>query len=690
MKPRHFFAELQRRNVYKAAVAYAVFAWLLVQFATQVFPIFEIPSWVIRLIILLLIFGAPFAVIFAWAFEITPEGIKRTLDVAPEESIAHRTGRKLTATIILLVAAAIGLLVFQHSRLKPAPMNAGASPLAVVIPAKSIAVLPFENLSDDKESGYFTDGVHDELLTDLARIAELKVISRTSVMQYRSGTPRNLREIAQQLGVAHILEGAVRCVGKQVRISAQLINARTDLHEWAEHYDRPLDDIFAIQSEIATAIAEQLQAKIAPHEKAALDQRPTNDLVAFDLFVRAKTLLLTTSFSTHGKDNLLEAVQLLDEAVARDPNFLLAYCQLANTHDQLYFLGLDHTPKRLSLGEAAVATALRLKPNAGEAHLARARHLYQAYLAYEPALAELEIARHALPNDPSVFALTGYIYRRQGRWEESTHNLENALAIDPRNLFMLQQISLSYNLLRRYQEMAAVLDRALALVPNDIDTRVARAEVDLTWRADPRPLHASIDAILAENPAAASDLADEWLFLALSERDPAAAARALAALKNESFGVDAIQLSRTVGEALAARARGDAAAAEHAFSAARAEQEVKVAAQVDYAPGLCILGLIDAGLGRKEDALDEGRRAVELLPLTRDPINGAHMIEFLAVIYAWTGEADLACEQLEIATKIPGTLSYGQLRLYPFWDPLRGNPHFEKIVNSLAPDAPKK
>ncbi len=685
MRPHSFFAELRRRNVYKAAVAYAVFSWLLIQFATQVFPFFEIPSWAVRLIILLLILGTPFVVFFAWAFEITPEGIKRTEEVPPGESITHRTGRKLMVAIAIVVAIALAVEAFHLARRTPLRGSGKSAQAESVVPEKSIAVLPFENLSDEKGSSYLADGVQDEVLTDLAHIADLKVISRTSVMQYKTGAPRNLREIGQQLGVAYILEGAVRCVGKQVRISAQLIDARTDLHEWAEKYDRPLDDVFAIQSEIAKTIADQLQAEIAPDEKAAIEERPTTDLAAFDLYIRAERLLLSTSFSTRGKENIANAIALLDQAVARDPHFLFAWCQLATAHDALYFLGFDHTPARLSLGDVAVSTALRLKPDSGEAHLARARHLYQGYLDYEPAMAELAIAREALPNDPAVFALAGYIYRRQGRWDESTHNFENALAIDPRNFYTLQQLSLTYNLLRRYPEMAATLDRALAIVPKDIDNGLTRAEVDLSWRADPQPLHEMIYDLLGQSPAAATDLADAWLFLALSERDFPAAARALTALKDESFGVDAIQLSRTFGEGLTARARGDAAAAQAAFAAARAEQEKVITAQADYGPAVCILGVIDAGLGRKEDAIREGRRAVELLPLKRDPINGAHMIEFLAVIYAWSGEADLACEQLEVATKIPGTVSYGQLRLYPFWDSLRGNPRFEKIVASLAP-----
>ncbi|MGI8889277.1 MAG: hypothetical protein ACR2G0_00635, partial [Chthoniobacterales bacterium] len=428
MKPHSFFVELRRRNVYRAAVAYAVFSWLLIQIATQVFPFFEIPNWAIRLVILLLILGTPFVVFFAWAFEVTPEGIKRTEEVPPGESITHRTGRKLMVAIAMIVALALAVEAFHLARRTPLRGSRESAQAESVVPEKSIAVLPFENLSDEKGNNFLADGVQDEVLTDLAHIADLKVISRTSVMQYKVGTPRNLREIGRQLGVAYILGGAVRCVGKQVRISAQLIDARTDLVQWAERYDRPLDDVFAIQSEIAKAIAAQLQAKIAPNEKAAIEERPTTDLAAFDLYIRAGKLLLSTSFSTRGKENIVNAIALLDQAVARDPHFLFAWCQLAAAHDALYFLGFDHTPARLSLGDRAVATALRLKPDSGEAHLARARHLYQGYLDYEPALAELAIARQALPNDSSVFALTGYIYRRQGRWDESTRNLENALA----------------------------------------------------------------------------------------------------------------------------------------------------------------------------------------------------------------------------------------------------------------------
>ncbi|MBA3960468.1 MAG: tetratricopeptide repeat protein [Chthoniobacterales bacterium] len=573
-------------------------------------------------------------------------------------TLPRRRRRKmlLTGTGSLLALVAAGLY-FQSSRPQAPPKVAGAT-------EKSIAVLPFENLSQDKANASFADGVQDELLTDLAHIADLKVVSRTSVMQYRGGQPRKLREIGEQLGVAYIVEGAVQRAGNKVRVTAQLIDARSDLHQWAQTYDRPVDDVFAIQSEIAQTIAEQLDAKIAPHEKAAIESAPTHDLAAYDLYTRANALLTSTSFNPRSKANLLQAAQLLAEAVALDPSFLLAWCQLATAHDSLYFLGLDHIPLRLSLGEAAVDAALKLRPEAGEAHLARARHLYQCYLAYEPALAELEIARRTLPNDPGVFTLTGYIYRRQGKWDESAREFENALSLDPRNVYLLQQTSISYALLRRYADAANILDHALLIAPENVDLRVARAEVDLNWHADTRPLHAIVAAILARAPAAAPDLAGASLFLGFCERDRAATQSALTALGDGSFGPDAMQFRRIFWEGLAAKVNGDTAGAVQAFGQARDEQARKVAASPDFAPALCILGLIDAGLGHKEEAIREGRRAIEMLPVSRDPINGAHMIEFLAISYAWLGEPELACEHLEMAVKIPGTLSYGQLRLW--------------------------
>src|SRR5437868_8227603 len=595
---------------------------------------------------------------------------------------AARWSKFVLIAALLLSAVALAISFSILSRRGSVVQT--TSPVTFV-PEKSIAVLPFENLSVDKENAYFTEGVGDEILTDLAKIADLKVISRTSVMQYKSGVSRNLREIGEQLGVAHVLEGSVQRTGGRVRVSAQLIDARTDAHLWAEHYDRPLDDVFAIQSEVAQAIADQLNAKLSPAEKAAIKERPTGDLVAYDLYLRAEALRAATSFNARLKENLLEATRLLEQAIARDPTFFLAYCRLAEAHDLIYFFGSDHTPARLALASTAIQTALRLRPGSGEAHLTLAAHLYRGYGDYEHALDELTLAQRALPNDPLVFELTGFIARRQGRWEESTTDLKRALELDPRNLFFLQQLSFTYDWQHRYRDLASVLDRALKLVPSDPETRVARALIDFAERADARPVHATIETIIAEDPAAATNIADRWFYIALCERDNFGISRALAVIPPEGISQGSIWSPRAYFEAVAARARGDATVARAAFIVACAEVEKTTHDQPDYAQGLIILGLIDAGLGRKDDGIREGRRAIELVPVSKDAIDGADCILNLAVIYAWTGEKDLALEQLNKVSKLPYAPSYGDLRLSPEWDPLRGDPRFEKIVATLAP-----
>src|SRR5207245_8065484 len=383
-------------------------------------------------------------------------------------------------------------------------------------------------------------------------------------------------------------------------------------------------------------------------------------------------------------EDLLQAVNLLGQAIARDPAFLLAYCKLAGAHDRLYLLGLDHTPDRLTLADMAVKNALRLGPDSGDAHLASAQHLY-SNLDYDGARAEIGVAHRTLPNNPRIFELSGYIDRRQGRWEEATRNFERSLDLDPRNVVTLRSIAHTYIALRDYAKAGVALDRVLAFKPNDTDIRLARAFVDVDWKADIRPWHALVETMLKDNPGSAESIAPTWLYLAFCERDSIAAARALAVFGNKTSGWDAVQFGRAFMEGLLARMKGDAAAAHAAFTEDRAAQEQIVQAQPDYGPALCVLGVIDAGLGRKEDALREGRRAIELLPVTKDSINGAHMIEFFVVIAAWVGEKDLACEQLAIATRLPGRLSYGGLKLFPTYDPLRGDPCFEKIVASLAP-----
>jgi len=577
---------------------------------------------------------------------------------------------------LLVLAAVVGAFIFVLRK----PTRSTLS-----VAEKSIAVLPFENLSEEKANAFFADGVQDEILTNLARIADLKVISRTSVMQYKSGLQRNLREIGQQLGVAHLLEGSVQRAANRVRVNAQLIDARTDAHLWAQTYDRDLADVFAIQSELAEQIVSQLKAKLSPEEKAAIEQKPTADLAAYDLYIRAKILIASSVLSTPQAESLLEAIRLLNQAVERDPAFALAYYQLAYAHDLLYFVGTDHTAARLAMAGAAIQSLSRLRPNSGEAHLALANHLYFGHYDYDRARKELSLAQKSLPNEPLAFELAGYIDRRQGRWAESNKNLERAVELDPQNPFFLQQIARSYGRLRRFADAARVLDRAVAITPKDAALRLTRAEIELDWHADPRPLISTIQAILTEDSPEAENIAEFWLLVSQCQRDVDGAQRALDALPNDGCHAETIPFPKTWCQGVVAQMRGDSTAARTAFAAVHNEAEKMVREQPAYAEAFCVLAMADAALGQKEDAIREGRRAVELLPVTKDSITGSLLLEFLALTYAWTGEKDLALQQLAVVASIPSELSYGQLRLHPYWDPLRGDPRFEQIVVSLAP-----
>ena len=453
---------------------------------------------------------------------------------SPEVRSVRRT-RAALAVATAIVFGISTLFLAYRSRVENAALNAA--------PDKSIAVLPFENRSEDKANAYFADGIQDEILTRLSRIADLKVISRTSTQQYKSGIPRNVREIGMQLGVAHVVEGSVQRSGNRVRVNVQLVDARSHRDLWGQTYDRDLADTFAIQSEIATSIAGQLQTRLSASEKNAIEQAPTNDITAFDLYSHAENLLLTT-FSSVARAKLLEVVDLLNQAVARDPSFFQAYCRLVNAHDRLYSLGLDHTAARLALAEEAVQAASRLRPNAGETHLARAEILYQGHFDYDGALAELELARRTLPNHPRLPALKGYIERRQGHWQESTRSLERSLELDPRNFFTLQQIALSYGMLHRYADETSVLERALAVEPDDVNTKVEFAAVQFHWKADTEPLHQTIDSIRVTNPGALPNVASDWFSCALAEHDLAAAKNALDAFGDTGLTDYTVHLNR--------------------------------------------------------------------------------------------------------------------------------------------------
>jgi serine/threonine-protein kinase len=516
-------------------------------------------------------------------------------------------------------------------------------------------------------------------------VADLKVISRTSMMQYKSSAERNLREIGKALGVAHILEGTVQRAGDRVRVSAQLIDARTDAHLWAEHYDREIADVFAIENELAEQIVAQLKSHLSPEEKAAIEQKPAVDLAAHDLYIRAKALIETAVLSTPQEESLLEAVRLLNLAIERDSTFALAYYEIAHAHDLLYFLGSDHTPARLAMADAAIQSLARLRPNSGEAHLAVAKHLYWGYLDYDRARKELDLAKKSLPNDPLPFLLAGYIDRRQSRWPESTKNLERAVELDPQNPAVLQQIARSYDCLRRYADAEKALDRAVALNPKDAAMRASRAEVELSWHADPRPLLSTVRTIIAQDSRETKNVAEFWLQASICARDFDGALRALGVLPVDGCHRETIPFPRVWCEGTVAQMRGDTVSARAAFTRARDEMAKVVREQPAYAEAFIALGMADARLGHKEDAIREGRRAVELLPVTKDSIAGSLLVEYLALIYIWTGEKDLAFEQLAALARIPDYLSYGSLRLHPYWDPLRSDPRFEKIVVSLAP-----
>src|SRR5205809_2820532 len=573
--------------------------------------------------------------------------------------------------LLLALGAAVGVMIWKGEMATP-PVSSG------------IAVLPFESLSPDHENAFFAEGVYEGVSTKLAKLSDLKVISHNSVARYRGA--HNTQEIGRALNVAYVLEGSVRRNAGRILLNVQLVDTRTGIHVWTESYDRNSNDVFAMQTEVAQKVADRLGAETSSTEKAAIQEPPTADLVAYDRYLRAKELINAISFSTRAKEDLLQAVQLLDQAVARDPSFFDAYGQLAAAHDRMYFLGFDHTDVRLKLAETAIHSVRRLRPDSGETHLTLGQHLYWAYQNYDRAREELTVAQRTLPNESRIPLMAGYIDRRQGHWEKSLEEIKQALELDPRNFSIRQQVSLTYQGLRRYKETAATLDDVLAITPKDVTSKVQRAWVDLQWRADPKPLHMTIETILAQDPSAVPAIVIQWLELALSERDPAAAEHALAAMPIGGCRDENIAFPNSWCQGLVARLRGDEPAARAAFANARKELEQIVREQPDYAAALCAIGVVDAALGNKQNALREGERAVELMPVGKSAIDGAMLVQYLAIIYAWTGDKDRAIERLAEAMKLPGShVTYGHLRLNPFWDPLRGDPRFKGIVASLAP-----
>ncbi len=591
----------------------------------------------------------------------------------------HRSHvRWAEAAIALLVVTAI---VAGYAFLLRRPTHSTSA-----IVEKSIAVLPFANLSDDKQNAFFTDGVQDEILTDLARVADLKVISRTSVMQYKDTASRNLREIGEKLGVAHLLEGSVQRVANKVRVNAQLIDARNDAHLWAQTYDRDLADVFAIQSEIAEAIAQQLQAHLSSTEKAQIDRTPTTDLVAYDLFLRARQLD-ELSNNPDAKGSLLQAITLLEEAVRRDPKFVRAYCLMCEIYLDLYWEGFDHTDARRELARVALQNAESLQSDSGEVHMQKGLYAYHGFRNYDQALSEFELARQLLPNEARLYAYLGAVDRRTARWKEAEEAFRRAVELDPNNFSVLEEAGFTFQTLRRYREAEPLLKRALAISPNDPFARGALGWNAFSEKADVAAWRKELESVANKGPEAARGVAFLSLLCAWAERDRAAAERGVALVPPEGVAntIDETPIPREWCVGRTARIFGNTEVAQASLGAARTVFERMTTDQPGYAQAWAYLGLTDAMLGRRDDAIREGKRACDLLPYSKDSWVGPQLMNNLAMIYAWVGDKESALKQLEISVNIPTGITYGELRLNPDWDPLRGDPRFEAIVASLAP-----
>ena len=655
---RKFFRELKRRKVYRVAAAYTVVAWLLIQVVTQTLPFLEVPAWAIRLVIVLLILGFPIALVLSWLFDLTPQGFERTDEVDEARSSAASVA-------------------------KPAARPASS------IPEKSIAVLPFENLSDDPHNAYFADGVHDDILTSLAKIADLKVISRTSVQQYKTGA-RNLRDIAEALGVAHILEGTVRRVGNRIRVNAQLINAQNDTHVWGESFDRELIDLFAIQTELAERITLALRANISPREKASLQVRPTSDLGAYELYLRARDLFQWSGVGD-AQENGERALPLLQEAVARDPRFALAYALMSRVHAELYWFGCDKRPQRLTDARETAETALRLQPGLGEAHLALGFYHYYTSRDYKQACAQLDDALRATPNDSEVIGAMGVIDRRQGKWQEAIKQLERARELDPRNVAAIWNLLETYTYLNRYDEAEQVIEDGLTVSPNGHFFTLARANLALRRDGDVEPMHKTLSALPADfDPGGA--VTTMRIRVALMRRDYEEAERRLAAsshnwcndngLSGMAGSLDSYTVPRSWYEGLIARGRGDADAAHRAFTEARVAVQADHDQWPDDEKTLVMLGLTHAALSERDEAIRLGRRAAELLPTSRDALDGPLIATNVALVYTLLGESDAAVAELERVMQSKAGPTPGLLRAEREWDPLREHPRFKQLAES--------
>ena len=676
MNPKDFFGELKRRNVYKVAVAYIVGGWALSQGIAQVLPVFDIPNWIIRLLVVLIIIGFPIALVFAWAFEITPEGIKSTeaADAMPSSS---RPGNR-TWIYIVVVGAAVSVSLFFLGRYTAGSRTTSDD-------RKSIAVLPFASLSENKNDAYFADGVQDQILTNLAKVSDLSVISHTSVRQYKTGAERNLREIGRQLRVAYIMEGSVQRARDRIRINAKLIDARRDAQIWAETYDRSAADLFAVQSELAQSIVTQLRAQLSPRQKAEIEERPTQDLDAFELYLQAKAIIDSYINATDVRAALLQALNSLDEAIQRDPNFVSAYCYAARANDLLFFFDLDPTPDRISMADTAVKAALRLRPDSAEAHFAKADYYFRCLRDYDRAQEELAIARPGLPNSSPFFILSGYINRRRNHFADAERDFSTAFALDPRNPNAYNLLADTYVLQRRFPEALHVYDNVLSAGEQAPIVRFRRASATLWWTCDTGPFR----DILMKYPdmefGGGQTPARVWI--AMLDGNYNEAERVLTASPRQDFqDIDfSFYYPKSWYQAMIARAKGDSQRAASTFRKCREILAQRLIIKPEHARTIAVLAQVDAGLGQKDLATREAQHAIDAMPLSKDIYDGALVLEGLAQVYTWSGDHDHAIEVLQKLVSMPGYTNYGRLKLHPLWSPLRGDPRFEKIVGALAP-----
>lgn len=675
MDPGKFFAELKRRNVYKIAAAYAVVGWLLIQAASIVVPAFDVPAWTMKVLIAAVAIGFPIAIGLAWAFELTPEGLVRTGEVAPHESISRQTGRKLDFLIIGVLLGAIAFILLGRS------WPAGP---ASVAREKSIAVLPFENLSDEKENAFFADGIQDDILTSLAKIRDLKVISRTSVMGFRGKETRNLREIGKTLGVAHILQGSVRRDGNRIKVNVQLLDAVTDRHLWAENYNRTLSNALTLQGELATEIAATLKATLSPEEKANVARKPTDNPDAYVLYLRGRQVEFHPDTQLQ---NFKAAVQFYEQAIKLDPSFALGHARLAATCARLYhFFEPTDLWKRRAKTEAQ--ESLRLQPNIGEGRLALGLYFYWLEGDYRRSLEELSAAQVLLPNDTEIGSMMAAIARREGRWKDALANYQHIETIDPQNPNILRNLVYTYGALQNWPEAVRAAERWNVLAPNSVDARMQGAYMTFFWKGSTAALEACLNSTPPGEDPQGAFTAARW-DMCMIKRDFAGAEAALAsslasALEYLKGGFAA---PKSFFAGCTALARGDQARAQAAFEDARPSFERAAEEAPESATRRANLGLLFAFMGRKQEAIAEGRRAVELTPESKDAVDGPHLNGYLALIYTRVGEQELALPVLERLLRTPHasdsahySVSKQDLRLRWEWDALRGDPRFQALI----------